>query len=171
MRSVVGILQDIELRRLKGVDFIEARVCDMGCIGGIANAESSFLSRLKVENFGFDRETDKERMEELEELYRAGIWRLQQQVRPIEQIPLGKDVARAMEKLSELQSVYAELPHLDCGTCGRPTCRVMAEDIVRGEASLDDCIFRLREKMGNLSQELHDLSKRLVHTMTPEETE
>ncbi|HQO82842.1 MAG TPA: [Fe-Fe] hydrogenase large subunit C-terminal domain-containing protein [Synergistales bacterium] len=171
MRSVIGILQDIELRRLKGVDFIEARVCDMGCIGGIANAESSFLSRLKVENYGFDRETGKERMEELEELYRAGIWRLQQQVRPIEQIPLGKDVARAMEKLSELQSVYAELPHLDCGTCGRPTCRVMAEDIVRGEASLDDCIFRLREKMGYLSQELHDLSKRLVHTMTPEEKE
>lgn len=168
MRNVIGILQDIELRRLKDVDFIEARVCNMGCIGGIANAESCFLSQLKIEDYGFSSEIGKKDLAAIEELYKAGIWRLQEPIRPIEQIPLGKDMARAMEKLSELQSVYAELPHLDCGTCGRPTCRVMAEDIVRGEASLDDCIFRLKNKMGILSQELHDLSKRLVHTMTPE---
>ena len=37
----------------------------------------------------------------------------------------------------------------------------MAEDIVRGEASLDDCIFRLRKRMGDLSQELNELSKDL----------
>ncbi|HOG13545.1 MAG TPA: [Fe-Fe] hydrogenase large subunit C-terminal domain-containing protein [Synergistales bacterium] len=168
LRNVVGILQEIELRRLKGVDFIEARMCDMGCIGGIANAESPFLSRLKVEDYPFAREIDKEEMAILEDLYQAGVWKLQQEILPIEQIPLGKDMAKAMEKLSELQSVYAELPHLDCGTCGRPTCRVMAEDIVRGEASLDDCIFRLRKRMGDLSQELNELSKRFVHTMTPE---
>jgi len=171
LRNVIGLLQEIELRRLKGVDFIEARICDMGCIGGIANAESPFLSRLKVEDYPFVREISKEKMAALEDLYQAGVWKLQQEILPIEQIPLGKDVAKAMEKLSELQSVYAELPHLDCGTCGRPTCRVMAEDIVRGEASLDDCIFRLREKMGNLSHELNELSKRFVHTITQEDGE
>ncbi len=171
MRNVIGILQDIELRRLKGVDYIEARMCDMGCIGGIANAESSFLSQLKIENRGFSTEMSQEEAVVIEEMYSAGIWRMQAPIRPIEQMPLGSDMAKAMEKLSELQSVYAELPHLDCGTCGRPTCRVMAEDIVRGEASLDDCIFRLRKKMGNLSKELNILSKRLVHTMTPEENE
>ena len=146
-------------------------MCDMGCIGGIANAESSFLSQLKIENRGFSTEMSQEEAVVIEEMYSAGIWRMQAPIRPIEQMPLGSDMAKAMEKLSELQSVYAELPHLDCGTCGRPTCRVMAEDIVRGEASLDDCIFRLREKMGNLSKELNILSKRLVHTMTPEENE
>jgi len=45
----------------------------------------------------------------------------------------------------------------------------MAEDIVRGEGSVDDCIFRLREKIAALSEEINSLSRRLVHTMTPEE--
>jgi predicted translin family RNA/ssDNA-binding protein len=45
----------------------------------------------------------------------------------------------------------------------------MAEDIVRGEGSVDDCIFRLREKIARLSDEIHVLSRRLVHTMTPED--
>jgi len=169
MRNVIGVLQDIELRRLKGVDFIEARACSMGCIGGIANAESCYLSQIKIDNYGNSDPPSAEETAILEELYDAGIWKLQYDITPIESVPLGKNMARAMEKLNEIQSVYAELPHLDCGTCGRPTCRIMAEDIVRGEASLDDCIFRLREKIGKLSGEIHDLSRRLVHTMTPEE--
>ncbi|HOM98156.1 MAG TPA: hypothetical protein PLY41_07625 [Acetomicrobium sp.] len=44
----------------------------------------------------------------------------------------------------------------------------MAEDIVRGEGSLDDCIFRLKSRIADLSREIYELSKRLVHTMTPE---
>ena len=34
---------------------------------------------------------------------------------------------------------------MDCGSCGAPTCRALAEDVVRGFASEDDCIYRLRE--------------------------
>ena len=89
------------------------------------------------------------------------------EILPIEQIPLAR-YGEGHGEAFRAPAVYAELPHLDCGTCGRPTCRVMAEDIVRGEASLDDCIFRLRKRMGDLSQELNELSKRFVHTMTPE---
>jgi len=169
MKNVISLLQDIELHRMKGLDFVELRACDLGCIGGISNAESRFLSRLKIENYGYSPELSEEERETLESLYEAKIWKLQEEIRSIEQIPLGKDMAKAMEKLEELHSVYAELPHLDCGTCGRPSCRIMAEDIVRGEGSVDDCIFRLREKIAALSEEINGLSRRLVHTMTPEE--
>jgi len=30
---------------------------------------------------------------------------------------------------------------MDCGCCGAPTCLSFAEDVVRGEAQLTDCIF------------------------------
>ena len=46
-------------------------------------------------------------------------------------------------------------PGLDCGTCGAPTCRALAEDIVRGYASVDDCIFRIKNEMAT-SAELKD---------------
>ncbi len=169
MRNIIAFLQDIELHRMQGLDFVELRACDLGCIGGISNAESRFLSRIKIENYGFSSALAEGERQDLEDLYEAGIWRLQKEIRPIEQIPLGRDMARAMEKLEKVHSVYAELPHLDCGTCGRPSCRIMAEDIVRGEGSVDDCIFRLREKIASLSDEIHGLSRRLVHTMTPED--
>jgi hypothetical protein len=169
MRNVIAFLQDIELHRMQGLDFVELRACDLGCIGGISNAESRFLSRIKIENYGFSPALTEEDRRNLESLYDANIWKLQEEIKPIEQVPLGRDMAKAMEKLEELHAVYAELPHLDCGTCGRPSCRIMAEDIVRGEGSVNDCIFRLREKIANLSDEIHGLSRRLVHTMTPED--
>jgi len=168
MRNVIDLLQELELGRLKGVDFVEARACNFGCIGGIANVESRFIAFQKLKMLN-PPEPAKEEIELLEELYEADIWRLQEIIAPVEQTPLGKGLAKAMEKLEELHSVYAELPHLDCGTCGRPTCRVMAEDIVKGEGSLEDCVFRVRERIAELSEEINVLSRKLVHTMTPEE--
>jgi len=167
MRNVIDLFQELELGRLRGVDFIEARVCDFGCIGGIANVESRFIAHQKLKMLISSAPTDEEKLL-LDELYETGIWKLQEEIMPVEQAPLGKDLAKAMEKLEELHSVYAELPHLDCGTCGRPTCRVMAEDIVKGNGSIEDCIFRVRERIAELSEEIHVLSKKLTHTMTPE---
>ncbi|WP_242603503.1 [Fe-Fe] hydrogenase large subunit C-terminal domain-containing protein [Acetomicrobium hydrogeniformans] len=168
LRNVINLFQEMELGKLRGIDYIEARVCDLGCIGGIGNAESRFLSRIKIDNMEIDFDFNEENREELESIYDAKIWSLRERIVPIEQMPLGEDLAKAMERLKQLHAVYADLPHLDCGTCGRPSCRVMAEDIVKGEGSLDDCIFRLKERIADLSKEIYDLSKRLVHTMTPE---
>ena len=36
---------------------------------------------------------------------------------------------------------------IDCGTCGAPTCRALAEDIVRGSATLHDCVFAMRDEL------------------------
>mgnify|MGYP002508897684 CR=1 FL=1 len=33
---------------------------------------------------------------------------------------------------------------IDCGSCGAPTCRALAEDIVRGTACKDDCVMLSR---------------------------
>ena len=36
---------------------------------------------------------------------------------------------------------------LDCGSCGAPSCHALAEDVVLGRASEEDCIFKVRERM------------------------
>ena len=40
------------------------------------------------------------------------------------------------------------LPGLDCGSCGSPTCKALAEDIVKGVdcAKPEDCIYLMREQ-------------------------
>ena len=41
--------------------------------------------------------------------------------------------------MSEIESIKESLPGIDCGSCGAPTCMAFAEDIVRGEANVDEC--------------------------------
>ena len=59
---------------------------------------------------------------------------------------LSSDRFEAIAKMREIEEIYQGLPHLDCGSCGAPSCHALAEDIVRGEASIDHCIIRLRER-------------------------
>jgi Na+-translocating ferredoxin:NAD+ oxidoreductase RNF subunit RnfB len=65
----------------------------------------------------------------------------------------------AIAKMSELERLLAELPGLDCGACGSPTCRAHAEDVVCGYASEVDCVFKLREAMEEVAEELLKLAK------------
>ena len=59
---------------------------------------------------------------------------------------LSEDRATAIAKMVEIEEIYRCLPHLDCGSCGAPNCHALAEDIVRGNAKVSDCLIRLREE-------------------------
>ena len=59
--------------------------------------------------------------------------------------------------MTEMQAIEERLYGLDCGSCGSPTCRALAEDIVRGYATEDDCIFKLRESMQTLARSIANL--------------
>ena len=53
--------------------------------------------------------------------------------------------------LARIDKIEADLPSLDCGSCGSPTCRCQAEDIVRGYSSEIDCIYKLKERYRDLA--------------------
>ena len=50
-----------------------------------------------------------------------------------------------------LLTVQEQLPGLRCGSCGAPSCRAFAEDVVMGRASEADCIFKVRERMQHMA--------------------
>ena len=75
--------------------------------------------------------------------------------------PLDENVGEAMRKMKLIEEIYDRLPQLDCGSCGSPSCREFAEDIVRGKAQERDCIFRLREKIEKLAKEITEITKML----------
>ena len=55
-----------------------------------------------------------------------------------------------------------DLPGLDCGSCGAPTCMAFAEDIVKGETNADECTVTMR-------MIFHDylLKRREAHEINP----
>jgi Na+-translocating ferredoxin:NAD+ oxidoreductase RNF subunit RnfB len=74
---------------------------------------------------------------------------------------LDDDVKVAMRMVADSEKIAADLPGLDCGSCGAPSCRALAEDIVRGVASTMDCVFILREKVKQLAEEMYELSSKI----------
>ena len=69
-------------------------------------------------------------------------------------LSLDKDPTRAVEKLRLLEDIQASLPGLDCGACGAPNCRALAADIVQGRAEIEDCIFKWRERVRDLTKDV-----------------
>ena len=60
------------------------------------------------------------------------------------------DFKKAAAMMEQSEEIAAGLPGLDCGCCGAPNCRALAEDIVRGNAEQTDCIVILKEQYRSL---------------------
>ncbi len=90
---------------------------------------------------------------------------LRQTLLPRPFLQLDANIEVALQKLNELEALVGQLPMLDCGACGAPHCRALAEDIVRGTASSTDCVFVLRKQVSSLAGELMDLAGKLPPAM------
>lgn len=82
---------------------------------------------------------------------------------------LDGDVAKALVKMERIDAITESLPGLDCGACGAPNCRALAEDIIRGQAFDTDCVIKLRERVKTLAEEILDLARKLPTSMADEE--
>ena len=70
---------------------------------------------------------------------------------------LGSNRRESIVKMARVEELCERFPGLDCGSCGAPTCKALAEDIVRGEAREHDCIHILKEYIQYLSDEFSKL--------------
>ncbi len=71
--------------------------------------------------------------------------------------------------MNEIDIIAQRLPKLDCGSCGAPTCRALAEDIVRGLARETDCIFLMRRQIQDIASQLSQLEGTVPETETGSE--
>jgi Na+-translocating ferredoxin:NAD+ oxidoreductase RNF subunit RnfB len=47
----------------------------------------------------------------------------------------------SLSQLNEIDNLLETIQGTDCAACGAPDCRTFAEDVVRGNASVEDCLF------------------------------
>ncbi len=136
------ILDDIESSRLRHVDFVEAQTCMLGCIGGPFNVENPYVARTNSirqrENYEKPIALDEE---EIRRRLAEGYYFIENRVLPRPTKFFDTDLATSIKRMKERECIYRKLPQIDCGCCGAPTCLAFAEDVVRGEARLTDCIF------------------------------
>ena len=157
--NVINVLNDIEDGRLNDLDFFEGLACTGGCVGGPLVYENSFVAKKRilslVSKLSPEDGIKAEKLpliDDEDELY------FTEPIKPNPVMKLDNDIKEAIKKLENIEKLSGTLPGLDCGACGSPSCRCMAEDIVRGFADEMDCIFRLKEKVRFLAEEMVELA-------------
>jgi len=155
IHNVITILEAVESEKIMGVDFIEALSCTGGCLGGPLNVENVYVAKTRIKKHVDDAKA-MDKSDLLQDTYNDNIdWTEEIEYTPV--MKLDDDFGKAMKKLEDLEKINDGLPGLDCGACGAPNCRALAEDIVRGMAQETDCIFKLREKLRDLSIQMQGL--------------
>ena len=148
IENVIQVLEEIEDEKLNNIDFIEINACTGGCVGGVLCTENPFVARSHLQHLRKYLPVSCNHLEG-EKVPKAMNW--DTSLKAISVLKLADNVEDALDLMKELNTIAERLPGLDCGTCGAPSCRALAEDIVRGLALESDCVFYMRDEQGNPS--------------------
>jgi iron only hydrogenase large subunit-like protein len=153
VENIIRVLDDIEMGHFPDLKFVEMNACPGGCVGGVMTVENPYIARVRIRSLQRYMPIVQNRisLQEGEPIPREILT-----VEPGEYSSaelLNADRAQSFRMMSEIERIWKLLPGMDCGSCGAPTCRAHAEDVVRGESSLDDCVIRMREQLKALQKE------------------
>jgi len=145
VENVMDILSKVEDHYLDQYDYIVLRSCTNGCVGGCLNVENPFVAMSRIKKMIKEGESKDINVDELEALYAKGDFAVVPLTpRPI--MELDKDIKHAIKKMKRINEFLTMLPGLNCSACGSPTCYALAEDIVQGKATIDDCVILLKRQ-------------------------
>jgi hypothetical protein len=155
MHNVIEFLEILEEEAQTSLQFLELDACAEGCVGGILTVRNRFLAseRLKYYSQQLPDVLDEVLTKRIRDQRKA----FQNDLRlpPFEAtmtMGLDTDRSRALYKLQKVTDILKVLPGIDCGLCGCPTCKSLAEDIARGQASLKQCVvLKLRNAQSSSS--------------------
>ena len=144
IENCIKVLDEIEHGTIQNLDFVELNACNGGCVGGTLNVENPYIAKARLRSLrkflpiSRNRVTDDSALENA--MTDTDFYVENSTLSPKERI-------EAIAKMAHAEEIYKELPHLDCGSCGAPSCHALAEDIINCEACEADCLIRLRDKL------------------------
>ena len=157
IENCIHVLEEIEDNRLKNLEFFEGAACTGGCVGGPLNFENNYVARSNVRRLA-SRDQNPELNVDNGMMTKYPLYD-DVRILPNSAMKLDDDLMEAMRKMERIDKIYKELPGFDCGSCGSPTCRTFAEDVVQGFATKMDCIHMMKEQLRVMAQQMVDLAK------------
>jgi hypothetical protein len=144
IENVINVLEQMENGNIPPVKFVELDACTAGCVGGVLTVQNPYIAKTKLQSLRRYMPVSRniltpEEQEYIPEMY---LFNELPEYKPIAQ--LSNNMAESMRMMADIQRLRDSLPGIDCGACGAPSCRALAEDIVKGKAKLQDC--RILEK-------------------------
>lgn len=171
IESVIAILEKVEDGTLENIQYIEALGCIGGCLGGPLVVENPFISRYTLKKF-IQKDCIKEgcdsEVKQKSTLASCIDTKYTKPITPRPVFSLNENLEVAIEMMEAIETLYSKLPGIDCGSCGAPTCKCFAEDVIKGFAHTEDCVFMLKERIKALSEDMLELTRKLIPTENEE---
>ncbi len=158
IQNVIKVLEEIENSKLGDLEFFEGLACPGGCVGGPLTFENPFVARSRIRALSKNIKQKQPDSEYAQQYIDDGSVFFKEHIKARPIMSIDDDMVAAMKKLEQIEQLTARLPGLDCGSCGSPSCRALAEDIVRGDAKEMDCVFKLRDKVSTLAEQMVELT-------------
>ncbi|MDF2906780.1 MAG: hypothetical protein K0R34_2101 [Herbinix sp.] len=153
IENVIKVLEDLEDQKFDQLEFIELNSCAGGCVGGVLTVENPYLAKVKLKRLRKYLPVACSHL--VSGTGKDKFWTDAVNYEPV--FKLGKDMNESIANMARVEALCEKFPRLDCGSCGAPTCKALAEDIVRGVAKEQDCIHILRDYIHKLSEEMSKL--------------
>lgn len=157
IKNCMELFESMERGEVEGC-FIEANVCNGGCIKGPA-VNRDEISRFKVK---LDMEESiKKDAPNQKEFHRMSIESLAKQFKnraPKEDIPTEEELKKILMKTGKVNKDQ----ELNCGACGYPTCRDKAIAVYQGKAELTMCIPYMHEKAQSMANIVLDTTPNII---------
>ncbi len=137
------VLDQIENGNIPPLEYIELNACTGGCVGGVLTIQNPFIAKARLQSLRRYLPVSQNFVSKDEEQLPDGVM--------FDDFPVYKPISRlsdsmqeSMRMMAEIQKLREELPGIDCGSCGAPNCRAFAEDIVKKQTNLENCLIRQR---------------------------
>lgn len=166
IENVIRVLEDLEDEKFTNLDFIELNACNGGCVGGVLNVENPYVARTKIKRL---RKYLPVSLNHINTIATPMKWDKDLEFFPV--MELDENFQVALNKMNEMEKLTSQFPGLDCGSCGAPSCSALAEDVVRGFASVDDCIFKFKENITSLIDNIQKLEGYIPNSFRNHDTD
>ncbi len=146
IENVNRVLDQIENGNIPSLEFVELNACTGGCVGGVMTIQNPFIAKARLQNLRRYLPVSQNFLAADEQYIPEGYFFNEvPEYRGVSQ--LGSSMAESMRMMADIQSLRGQLPGLDCGACGAPTCPALAEGVVRGAAKACDCVLTMRDEL------------------------
>lgn len=141
IENVNRVLDQIENGNIPPLKFIELNACTGGCVGGAMTMQNPFIAKARLHSLKRYLPVSQNFLTKEEERYIPDEYFFNDLpvYNPISR--LSDSMAESMRMMADIQKLRKTLPGIDCGSCGAPTCRAFAEDVIKGQADVKGCIL------------------------------
>ena len=142
IENVIRVLDQVETGNIPPLEFIELNACTGGCVGGVLTIQNPFIAKARLQSIRrylpiSQTKPDSDASDYIPDSY---LFEELPEYSPISK--LGDTIAESMRMMADIQKLKADLPGIDCGACGSPSCKAFAEDVVKKLACPEDCPIR-----------------------------